>query len=229
LNDGEAVMLKHNLPGAIIRYAFNGDQLDSTKSEVYSKPIDVEHYSLLKVKAFKEGWKSSEIGEFIFFEKGVKPTRGELKTKPNNRYTGEGIQTLIDNKKGMPDFYRDPAWMGFREEPLEAVFYFEGAVPTIKNVTLSFAKNIGAMCMPPSEMQVFGGPDEKNLKLLGRVTPIQPTDYTKTRIEGVSLDIPASNFACYKLIAKPLAKLPEFRKASKKDTGWLMIDEVFFN
>jgi hypothetical protein len=229
LNDGEAVMLKHNLPGAIIRYAFNGDGLDSTKSAVYSKPIEVQHYSLLKVKAFKDGWKSSEIGEFIFFEKGVKPTRGELKTKPNNRYTGGGIQTLIDNKKGMPDFYRDPAWMGFREEPLEAVFYFEGTAPTIKNVTLSFAKNIGAMCMPPSEMQVWGGADEKNLKLLGRVTPIQPKDYTKTRIEGISLDIPASNFACYKLIAKPLAKLPEFRKASKKDTGWLMVDEIFFN
>jgi hypothetical protein len=228
LTEGEDVMLKHNLPGAIIRYAFNNDVIDSTKSAVYSKPVEVQHYSLLKVKAFKDGWKSSDVGEFIFFEKGVKPTRGELKTKPNNRYTGDGIQTLIDNKKGMPDFYRDPAWMGFREEPLEAVFYFENTAPTIKNITLSFAKNIGAMCMPPSEMQVWGGRDEKSLKLLGRVTPIQPKDYTKTRIEGVSLDIPESNFACYKLIAKPLAKLPEFRKAPK-EKGWLMIDEVFFN
>jgi hypothetical protein len=128
----------------------------------------------------------------------------------------------------MPDFYRDPAWMGFREEPLEAVFYFDETVPTIKNVTLSFAKNIGAECMPPQEMQVWGGADEKNLKLLARVTPSQPTDYVKTRIEGVSLDIPESNFACYKLVARPLAKLPAFRKAPK-DNGWLMVDEIFFN
>jgi hypothetical protein len=128
----------------------------------------------------------------------------------------------------MPDFYRDPSWMGFRNEPLEAYFYFEGEIPKIKNITLSFAKNIGAMCMPPSSMEIWGGADPKNLKLLKKITPAQPAAYVGTRIEGASVEIPASTFACYKIVARPLAKLPAFRK-EPKEKGWLMVDEVFFN
>jgi hypothetical protein len=98
----------------------------------------------------------------------------------------------------------------------------------LNNVTLSFAKNVGAMCMPPAELQVWGGPDVKHLKLLNKIIPEQPKDYVKTRIEGISVPIPQSSFACYKIVAKPLAKLPAFRKETKQK-GWLMVDEIFFN
>jgi hypothetical protein len=129
----------------------------------------------------------------------------------------------------MPDFYRDPSWMAFRDEPLEAYFYFDVKnVPTVSSITLSYARNVYAMCMPPAEMELWGGDNEKQLKLLAKVKPEQPTDYVPVRIEGANLTFSPGKYPCLKLVATPLAKLPAFRK-EKKEKGWLMVDEVFFN
>jgi hypothetical protein len=233
-NDGqvlkadEPVMLKHNLPGVFIRYEPFGEPLDSIQSAIYEAPIAIERYSVIKAKAFKDGWLSSREAEFVFFKKGAKPDKVEMTTNPDKKYPGEGGITLIDDKKGMPDFYRDPVWMAFREEPLEAFFTFTSEAPAVKTITLSFAKNIGAMCMPPASVEVWGGADRNNLKLLNKITPVQPDKYVGTRIEGATVEIPLSKFACYKIVARPLSKLPAFRKAGK-EKGWLMVDEIFFN
>ena len=69
---------------------------------------------------------------------------------------------------------------------------------------------------------------KKNLKLIAKIKPEQPKEYLPTRIEGATVVLPGSKFACYKIVGKPLAKLPAFRKAPK-DAGWLMVDEIFFN
>lgn len=229
LKADEKIMFKHNLPGAIIRYTTNSEEPDSVKSAVYNEPLIASKYTIVKTKAYKDGWRSSEVKEHVFFPNKVKPTRINLITTPDKKYQGEGGSTLIDNKKGMPDFYRDPSWMAFREGPLEAFFYFEGKdAPTISNITLSYARNVYAMCMAPAEMQVWGGKNENDLKLLASVKPDQPTEYVSVRIEGADLAFKPVNYRCYKLVAKPLSRLPEFRK-EKKEKGWLMVDEVFFN
>jgi hypothetical protein len=195
---------------------------------VYQTPLEISKYTVLKTKAYKDGWLSSDPVEYVFFKKGKKPSKADLSTKPDAKYPGEGAATLIDEQKGMPDFYRDPPWMGFRNEPMEAYFFFEDGSPSVSNVTLSYARNIYALCMPPAELEVWGGSDPDHLKLLNRIKPEQPTAWVSTRIEGASITIQESSFACYKLIAKPLSKLPEFR-GEKKQKGWLMVDEVFFN
>lgn len=228
LKANEKVSYKHNLPGAVIRYSINGMMPDSLSGEMYKEPIAISQYSIIKTKAFKEGWMSSRGSEHVFFPEGVKPDRSELLTKPEDRYPGEDAATLTDGRKGMPDFYRDPVWMGFRNENLEAIFYFDNEAPKISSLTLSYARNMYAMCMPPSEMQVWGGDNKNNLKLLASYKPEQPKDYVSTRIEGANVKFPESQFKCYKLVAKTLTKLPAFRKAPK-EKGWLMVDEVFFN
>jgi uncharacterized membrane protein len=227
LERDEKIILKHNLPGTIVRYSVDGTEPDSLKSPEYKDPIVIERPSLIKTKAFKAGWLSSDVVEFILFKKGFKPSKTELLTKPDDEYPGEGVVTLVDEQKGLPDFYRHPAWMAFKNNDLVLRFIFEEK-PSIRTVTLSYAKNVYAMCMPPKEMQVWGGNDSNNLKLLGKVNPLQPKGYDATRIEGVSIDLPSTQYKYYKLVATPLAKLPAFRKA-KKDKAWLMVDEVFFN
>ena len=83
------------------------------------------------------------------------------------------------------------------------------------------------MTMPPAEVEVWGGEHEDHLTLLQNVKPVQPTDYSISRIEGVEIKFPAAKRKWYKVVAKPLTKLPDFRKS--KDKGWLMVDEIFFN
>jgi hypothetical protein len=84
------------------------------------------------------------------------------------------------------------------------------------------------MCMPPAKIEVWGGDDLKKMKLLNTITPAQPTKYVSSRIEGATVELPGTNYTYYKVIATPLAKLPAFRDA-KKEKGWLMVDEIFFN
>jgi hypothetical protein len=226
LKSGENVVLKASLPGTIIHYTTDGSDPDSVSGKVYEKSIPVAPYQIVKAIAVKKGWKHSTLTEFIIFRAGVKPSRAELITIPDQQYQGEGAETFIDGKKGAPDFFRDPTWIAFRDRPLEAIFYFDRA-PVLRSITVSFSKNVGAMTMPPAEVEVWGGEDKDHLTLLQRVKPVQPTDYNNSRIEGVEIKVPAAERKCYKLIAKPLTKLPDFRKS--KDKGWLMIDEIFFN
>lgn len=230
LKTGEKVVLSHNLPGTIVRYSIDGTDPDSLKSPVYKEPVELENYSIIKAKAFKDGWLSSDMTQFVFFEKGFNPSKTELLTTPDDEYPGEGATTLIDGKKGLPDFYRLPAWMAFRNNDLIASFDFSENAPAMRSVTLSYAKNVRAMIMPPGEIQVWGGNDPARLELITKVSPPQPKDYEPTRIEGVSVDLPSTKFRYYKLVASPLPKMPAFRKAKKgDDKAWLMVDEVFFN
>jgi uncharacterized membrane protein len=226
LKSGENIILKATLPGTIIRYTTDGTVPDSVAGLIYEKPVSAKTYQIIKAKAVKPGWKSSTVAEFVVFNAGYKPSHAELKTEADERYPGEGVQTFINGKKGAPDFFRDPTWIAFRDRPLEAVFYFDDA-PAIQSLIISFSKNVGAMTMPPEEVEVWGGADEQHLTLLKKVKPVQPTEYGISKIEGVEVTFPKSTLKCYKLIARPLAKLPAFRES--KDKGWLMIDEVFFN
>lgn len=227
LKPDEQVVLKHNLPGTIIRYTLDGKEPDSVSSPAYDSPLSVGHYADIKAKAFKDGWLSSEVAEFFFFRQGHKPDSFSLASHPDDRFPGEGATTLFDNQKGLSDFYRHPAWIAFKDDDLVLDFSFEEAVPTISNVTLSFAFNKNMICLPPDEMQLWGGNDPKNLRLITRLDPPLRERPEKAQIQGVSMDVPPSSFKFYRLIAKPMKTLPEGN--SKKRTLWLMVDEVFIN
>jgi uncharacterized membrane protein len=228
LNSGEYIRLKASLPGTTIRFTTDGTQPDSASS-VFEKPFSISQYTILSTAAFKAGWIKSEPAEFIFFIKGYRPDKAELISTADEKYPGEGALTLIDGKKGISDFFKDPTWIAFRDRPLEAIFYFSKNTPSVNSLTISYSKNVGAMTMPPEQIEIWGGNDPQHLSLLKRIKPMQPTGYEPNRTEGLVITIPASTFRCYKLFAKPLSKLPAFRKAEAKDKGWLMVDEVYFN
>jgi uncharacterized membrane protein len=229
LNPGETIKLKASLPGSVIRYSLDGTIPDTLSGTVYEKPLMINGYTVVTAKACRDGWISSTPAEFTFFLKGHQPNKAELIQPPDEKYPGEGAVTLIDYKKGIPDFFKDPTWIAFRNNPMEAVFYFTEPPPTVQSLTISYSKNVGAMTMPPEFIEVWGGRDPQHLVLLKKIKPNQPTDYGVSRTEGIVISIPPSRFPCYKFLAKPLGKLPAFRQAEAKDKGWLMVDEIFFN
>lgn len=229
LNQNEEVVLRHNLPGTVIRYALDGTDPDSINNPVYKDSLPVGSYAIIKTKAFKDGWLSSDIAEFVIFKKGFRPDTSMLLTQPDEKYAGIGGITLIAEQKGLRDFYRHPAWIGFRENDMIAHFIFEKNTPTIRNVTLSYAKNINAKFMPPQEVQIWSGNHPQDLKIISKINPLRPENYAATRIEGVTVELPATSYKHYNLVAKPVINLPPFRRAKKGEKGWLLVDEVFFN
>lgn len=227
LNREEKVVLKHNLPGTEIRYTLDGSDPDSVNSPVFKDGLTVGNYTKIRARAFKDGWLSSDVVEFFFFRKGFKPDSAKLATEPDERFQGEGTVTLLDEKPGLPDFYRHPAWMAFLKNDLVLDFSFEKNIPTVRNVTLSYAHNNWYVCLPPDEMQLWGGNDPSNLKLIAKLNPPEIEKPGKARIEGMTMDVPPSNFKHYRLVAKPTKNLAGGN--AKKRTLWLMVDEVFIN
>ena len=227
LDRGEKIIFKHSLPGTEVRYTLDGTEPDSTSSPVYQDPLDIGNYASVKTKAFKDGWLSSDVGEFFFFRMGFRPDSVILVTAADERFQGEGAVTLVDEQKGLPDFYRHPAWIAFRENDLVLQFSFEKETPTVRNITLSFAHNSYSFCLPPDEMQLWGGNDPNNLQLITKSKIPARDRPPKPRIEGVTMDVPPSDFKHYRLVAKPVRKLADVK--SKKRELWLMVDEVFIN
>lgn len=229
LGENEKIELKSQLPGVSIKYTTDGTDPDSVNSSSYDDPISANGFTLIKARSVKSGWYSSPIASFSFFKKGTIPSRAELINAPNEKYKGEGATTLIDNKKGLAENFNDPAWLGFREKPFAALFYFDTA-KTISNISISYNKSIQSYLMPPAEIEIWGGEEKNNLKLLKKVRPPQATEAEKNivRVEGIKTEIEPSTNKVYKIVVKNLEHLPKWHPG-KGDKAWIFIDEIFFN
>jgi cytochrome c/Fn3 domain-containing protein len=229
LENNEGVILKHSLPGTIIRFTTDSSIPDSITTQVYKDPVNFDGFTVIKARATRDKWYSSDVAEFYIFKKGYHPVKAELINETNAEYKGEGGVTLIDSKKGVADNFKDIAWLGFREKPFAAFFYFDEP-PVVKNISISYGKNVGSFILPPVEIELWGGNDNNDLKLIRKVKPppVLKDELRVTRVEGLKIDIPASQFKCYKLVAKNIQRLPEWHPG-KGQKGWVFIDEVFFN
>ena len=229
LAGNEKIELEQKIAGTTIRYTTDGTDPDSTTSPIYKGPITAEGFTLIKAKSIKTGWYSSPITSFSFFKKGIKPSSAELINQPNEKYKGNGAATLTDLKKGLAENFNDAAWLGFREQPFAAFFYFDTA-QTINSISISYNENVPSYLMPPAEVEIWAGENKDKLKLLKKAAAKQPTKEEKNivRVEGLKIDIPRSKYKWYKIIGKNVSKLPAWHPG-KKEKGWIFVDEIFFN
>jgi hypothetical protein len=227
LKKNEMVVLKHVMPGAIIRYTLDGSTPDSLNGQTYKAPIPLESTANLKAYAYKQGWLKSDTYETICFTEGYKADQLELFTKPDLQYPGEGTQTLVDGKKGAADLFKDPLWMGFRENACIAGFDFGKELRPIKSMVISYGKNTGASIFPPAEVQVWAGDNKSAITLVKTIKITQPTTNEPAKVDV--LIIPLTEKKTYfKLVIKPVGKLPAWH-SSKGQKGWFFVDEIFFN
>ena len=227
LNENEPIQLKHNLPGMQIRYTLDGSDPDSTAGVIYQGPVFISKYSILKTKAYKDGWYGSPMVQFYFFKKGLKPITVQLLNPPDKDYKGEGAATLTDSKKGTADNFKDIAWLGYREKPFVAVFSLASPNP-VSTVTLSYCENFSSFLLPPASVELWTGNNLANLRLLQRIVPQQPTENRPRGVKGIVFHVTAATYKYFKVIAQPVAKVPVW-VSKKPEKGWVFVDEVIFN
>ncbi|WP_428656303.1 chitobiase/beta-hexosaminidase C-terminal domain-containing protein [Runella sp.] len=227
LTDQTPVTFKHPLKGITIRYTLDGSTPDTLSSPIYKNPLTLSDYTVVKARATKDKWYASDVVEYSFFKGTYHPALAELINEPNPQYKGEGGHTLINQKKGEASDFKNPAWLGYREKPFEALFTFAQPTP-LKTVTMSIGKNLGGFIFPPASVEIWGGNDKAHLTLLQKIQPEQPMKDQPTRVEAIQSQLKAGNYTVIKLIAKPVAKLPAWHP-SKGQPAWVFVDEVFFN
>jgi hypothetical protein len=228
------VKIKHYIRGANIRYTLDGKDPDSISSPLYDGKLSLSDEATLKAKAFKPGWISSDILQQHFFKSTFHPDSVVLLKPTDKKYPGKGGQTLIDIEKGEIDNFGNGKWIAYRENPMEAILFF-GKPEEVKKVSISALKNIGGYIFPPESVEVWGGENEKELKLLSKVSPQQPTkestkekNFINTENLVIDCSFKPTTVKCIKLIVKPVPKLPQWHEG-KGQKGWFFTDEVFVN
>ena len=220
------VELKHYVKGAVIRYTLDGTAPDSVKSPVYTEGgIVVDKTTVLKAKAYLEGWISSDTLTQQFYKAGFIADSVRLVQAPNPQYSGKG-KILFDGKLGELNF-KSGKWLGFKETAFEGFLYFNTPI-TLSKVTINSLIDIGSYIMPAQQIEVWGGTSATNLTLLKTINPVQPTKIEPSHLQGFECSFSPKQVSIVKLVGKSVQKLPPWHPG-KGDKGWFFIDEVFLN
>lgn len=229
LEKGELIALKHPLPGVVIRYSLDGKAPDTITGKAYSSPFLPES-GLVRVisVATREGWISSNLSDNTFFIKGKKSDSVKLVNPSHNRYKGLGSVALTDLKKGFAEnqdnLYSN--WLGFRENSFKGGFYFAGN-EDISEVVISTADMTRGYVMPPQKIIIKAGDSPEKLKMIGQMTPDQPTEYRGNSNIPYSIQVTPGKYRYIEIEAIPVQKLPKWHNG-KGEKGWVFVDEVFF-
>jgi hypothetical protein len=227
IKKGELLQLKHTMPGVAIRYTLDGTKPDSVASLRYEKPLVVNETVKLKALACKEGWYCSDLLEITCYVEGHTPVHVTLLRPADKQYPGEGAISLTDGRKGFTDVLKEPSWLGFRENAFEAGFDFGSKPPAIKKIVLSYADNLGGYIFPPTDVEVWGGKNANEIKLIKTLKVEQPTAYRPQSMEAIGISFDPATHSYYKIVARPVGKLPLWHNG-KGQKGWFFVDEVFF-
>ncbi|MDQ6477137.1 FN3 associated domain-containing protein [Dyadobacter sp. LHD-138] len=221
------ISMKHQIPGTVIRYTLDGTEPDSVKSPVYNKPFAIGKNTFLKARAFKKGWYGSKQAEKFFFKAGFHIDSVKLITAVDQKYKANGNITIADGVKSERQ-QNSGKWLGYRDNEFQSYLLFKKPVKA-SNVTLSMLRNVGGFVFPPVRIEVWGGANEKSLKLLKVITPEMPVKETPNS-ENLIFDagFEPQELSCIKLVARPLSKLPAWHP-KKGEKAWVLVDEVFVN
>jgi hypothetical protein len=226
IKDKEKVSFKHPLNEVKIRYTLDGSEPDTLQSPVYTQPIEIQSFTKIKLVATKPGWLASKPVEYNFYKSKFKALSAVLMQKANESYLGKGASGLIDLKQGDITNYKEENWLGFRENNFEALINLSGK-EKLEGITLSYGEKADSYIMPPEWVEIWIKEKNQSLKLYKKVIPPQLEKMQSGGIKAINLPLSGSQIVQVKLVAKPVAKLPNWHPG-KGDKGWFFVDEVFF-
>ncbi|WP_435356820.1 FN3 associated domain-containing protein [Emticicia sp. SJ17W-69] len=220
------ITFKHTLKNVNIRYTLDGTDPDSTTATIYDKPIVIDAYTKIKAIATKENWYASGKVEFSFFKSNFSPDTAYLTNLPDPKYSGKGVTSLYDLKKGPNDNFSDKAWLGFRDKEFVALFEFKNAKP-LKGLNISYLQKMDSFIMEPALVEVWAGTNKNDLKVIQKIVSKPPTKMEGRANLGIEIPINKNTYKVIKLVVKQIQKLPAWHPG-KGQKAWFFVDEVFF-
>ncbi|MEP6682299.1 MAG: FN3 associated domain-containing protein [Parafilimonas sp.] len=226
ITESTPLKLKHYIKGTVIRYTLDDKDPDSLSSPVYNKNIHINSDLNLKAKAFKPGWISSDIIEQHFFKGNYHVDSAILLSKVDDKFKADGAKTIIDGEKSDMNF-ASGKWIGYREKPMEVMLLFNKPIEA-SSIILSMLQQIGAYIFPPAQVEVWGGNNRNNLKLLSKINPEQPNEKSGQENLAVKCSFNKTSVSYIKLLVTPVKSLPVWH-AGKGEKAWVFVDEIFVN
>jgi uncharacterized membrane protein len=224
--------LKHYLPGVSIRYTTDDSEPDSIHSAIYKPGEIINGNTIIRAKAFKPGWIGSDMLDVLFYKQTYKPDTIIFLTPTDSFYSGSS-KLLTDFDKGTTNF-REGNWLAWRRKRMEVLMEYQKPV-VVQSVTLSSMIDVYRFIMPPLSVEIWGGEDKNNLKLLGRIVPEQPAPMKKdvlikapAFLKGFECKFKPVSIKYIKIVGTPVFKLPKWHTSSG-DVGYIFVDEILVN
>ena len=222
------VVVKHFLKGTVVRYTTDGTDPDSLSSPIYSKKLRFTKNTILKTKAFKPGWISSDIVQKTFYKSDIHPDTIYFVTNPDKKYPGTGAKTLTDYELGEQNF-SNGKWLAYRDTTMKFVIGFKQARPLQEAHFNAFVDN-GAYIFPILSIMIEGSNDGKQFKKLNeaKFPSLKETEVVREN-KSFSCSIPAgAAYKYYRFTLLNLKKLPTWHPG-KGTPAWIFVDELFLN
>jgi hypothetical protein len=224
------LQLKHPVKGVQIRYTTDGSEPDSLHSPVFVNQTTLTQPTLIKARAYKQGWYGSNVATFDFYKSRYKPDSVNLLLPLNPVHQADGAHTFFDGRLGTFNA-NSPAWAnnwaGFRKNDMALVSEFKEPV-NISSVGLRIMVEEETGIFPPGTIEIWGGNSRDQLKLIATARPDQPVKKDTPTLKAVVCSFKPQTVSFLKIIAKPVNKLPNWH-ANKGNPGLLLVDEVFIN
>jgi len=222
------VKLKHLLKGVSIRYTTDGSDPDSLKSQEYKEIFRLSQNTVLKVKAYRAGWKSSDVVQRTYYKSEIHPDSIVLLTNPDSKHRGNGAKTLIDYDLGENNRYTDK-WLGYKDSNLEFVIGFNQP-KLLNSAFLNAYVEIGASIFPIVSIAVRGSNDGKLFKRIAETKFPAATKKDPSGAKTFTCRFPkGTSFKFYKFVVANCKKLPAWKKDGKGKPAWIFVDELFLN
>ena len=222
------VLVKHFLKGTVVRYTTDGTEPDSLSSPIYTKKLHFTKNTILKTKAFKPGWLSSDMVQKTFYKSEIHPDTIYFVTNPHKKYPGIGAKTLIDYELGEQNF-SNGKWLAYKDTTMKFVIGFKQARPLQEAHFNAFVDN-GSYIFPILSIMIEGSNDGKQFKKLNeaRFPSLKETDVVREN-KSFSCSIPeGAAYKYYKFTLLNLKKLPKWHPG-KGTPAWIFVDELFLN
>ncbi len=222
------IKMKHPFKGAEIRYTLDGSEPDSVNGALYKEPVKMNTSATLVARAFKKGWYGSEPALSVYLKKGVNPDSIQLLTKPDPKFTSPNGKLLADNNLADLNFGNSTGeWLGYRKNDAAFLLYLNKNFAA-QNVYLNMLENTGGFIFPPISVEVWGGTEKNNLKLLGKIIPQMPKKYEDAKMIQEKISFAPAEVKYVKIVAKPLQKLPKWHDG-KGQRAWIFLSEIVVN
>ena len=223
--DSIEVTLDYFFKGVDLYYTLDGSEPDTTSTK-YNEPILLTTSSQLKAVSHKSGWELSPVKTVSFKKSNILPNSITLNNKPNEKYKGNGGNTLIDLKRGTINFV-DGNWIGYEGSNFAATL-------KLQKEELISTVSVGAFSSPekwifyPTGFKVWVSQDGNNFKLVH--TEKVPTEKpnSDTKFQFFDLNIPPTKSTYVKVEVISQLKNPSWHP-NPGGKSWLFVDEIVLN
>ena len=210
-------------PKAFIHYTLDGTT-PTEKSLRYTKPFTIDHSTIVRARAFKDGESPSFVAtEQFTFDYVTECVYGH---KPNTPYNKNASRALFDGELGdVNDLSR--GWLGFSGHNVEVTLSLAKPV-RVGAVTVRFAHVPDAWVFAPRQVLVSVSSDGEHYSrpVEAAVTyDASSEEMNTTQLQVLTVPVQAGEVTHIRLTARPIEHIPAWHRA-KGLNPWIMLDEI---